>query len=155
MRRQAFVKLQAELMREGMIVEMGSEDPDGKNRCCARCRLVVASAELRCRVLVLITASMRQLMEEAELLQLAVRVKQVLHSAPVLVHVTVLFVAGKACVLKPTIAIALSPPSFCRHGRERVVVQEVYHNPDNLKRSLLNRASCPLAPSAVTTDIPR
>ena len=31
-----------------------------------------------------------------------------------------------------------------------VLLQEVYHNPDNLKRSLLNRASCPRAPSAVT-----
>ena len=34
-------------------------------------------SQRHCRVLVLITASMRQLMEEAELLQLAVRVKQV------------------------------------------------------------------------------
>jgi hypothetical protein len=31
-RAQAFIKLQAELKREGMTVEMGSEDPDGKNR---------------------------------------------------------------------------------------------------------------------------
>ena len=29
---QAFIKLQSELTREGMLVEMGSEDPDGKNR---------------------------------------------------------------------------------------------------------------------------
>jgi hypothetical protein len=29
---QAFIKLQSELKREGMFVEMGSEDPDGKNR---------------------------------------------------------------------------------------------------------------------------
>jgi hypothetical protein len=37
-----------------------------------------ASVYCHRRVLVLITASMRQLMEEAELLQLAIRVKQVL-----------------------------------------------------------------------------
>ena len=36
-----------------------------------------ASCQRLYRVLVLITASMRQLMEEAELLQLAIRVKQV------------------------------------------------------------------------------
>jgi hypothetical protein len=76
---QAFVKLQAELTREGMIVEMGSEDPDGKNRCRMHSSFSVAAADRDCRVLVLITASMRQLMEEAELMQLAVRVKQVLH----------------------------------------------------------------------------
>ncbi len=29
---QAFTKLQMELMREGMTVEMGSPDPDTKNR---------------------------------------------------------------------------------------------------------------------------
>jgi hypothetical protein len=36
---QAFMKLQMELMREGMTVEMGSSDPDGKNRFITRiCR---------------------------------------------------------------------------------------------------------------------
>ena len=74
---QAFVKLQAELTREGMIVEMGGEDPDGKSRSHAVPCRPHARAQLHRRVLVLITASMRQLMEEAELLQLAVRVKQV------------------------------------------------------------------------------
>jgi hypothetical protein len=29
---QAFVKLQAELEREGMVVALGSADPDGKQR---------------------------------------------------------------------------------------------------------------------------
>jgi hypothetical protein len=33
---QAFMKLQMELMREGMTVEMGSTDPDGKNRFISR-----------------------------------------------------------------------------------------------------------------------
>ena len=63
----------------------------------------------------LITASIRQLMEEAELLQLAVRVKQVQHMS--------------------------RDTTTCHHHHndKRDFKQEVYHNPDNFKRSLLNR----------------
>ena len=84
---QAFMKLQMELMREGMTVEMGSNDPDGKNRLRAFAPANSTYIELNkhpLRVLLLITASMRQLMEEAELLQLAIRVKQVCHTPHVL-----------------------------------------------------------------------
>ena len=54
-------------------------------------------------------------MEEAELLQLAVRVKQVQHMS--------------------------RDTTTCHHHHndKHVFKQEVYHNPDNFKRSLLNR----------------
>jgi hypothetical protein len=58
---------------------------------------------------------MRQLMEEAELLQLAVRIKQVPRDVRRTHH--------------------------HRRAPHSLNAQDVYHNPDNLKRSLLNRAS--------------